>query len=200
MGVIGTLGLVLGSAFASGLNLYATVAVLGLLERYGGAHLPRGLEVLGNPLVIGAALALYGIEFAADKIPYVDHLWDVLHTFIRPFAAAVLAYGATSGAASEWRLVAALLAGGIAFTTHGTKASARVAINASPEPFSNSIVSLGEDAVAIFFAWMATTHPLLTAVLVILAVALCLYLFFKFLGFLRRVLRRLGWRSAASAS
>ena len=169
------LGFVFGTAFASGLNLYATIAVAGLLERFGGVHLPGSLTILGNPLVIIAALLLYLIEFAADKIPFVDHVWDVLHTFIRPFAAAVLAYGATAAVPQEWRVLAALLAGGIALTSHGTKATMRVAVNASPEPFSNSIVSIAEDASAIFFAWMATQHPYAAIFLVILSVAFCIF-------------------------
>lgn len=191
MGIGQILGFVFGTAFASGLNLYATIAVAGLLERFGGVHLPGSLAILGNPLVITAALLLYLIEFAADKIPYVDHVWDVLHTFIRPFAAAVLAYGATATVPQEWRVLAALLAGGIALTSHGTKATMRVAVNASPEPFSNSIVSIAEDAIAIFFAWMATQHPYAAIFLVILSVAFCIFVLVKFFSIARNVAQRM---------
>ena len=191
MGIGQILGFVFGTAFASGLNLYATIAVAGLLERFGGVHLPGSLAILGNPLVITAALLLYLIEFAADKIPYVDHVWDVLHTFIRPFAAAVLAYGATAAVPQEWRVLAALLAGGIALTSHGTKATMRVAVNASPEPFSNSIVSIAEDAIAIFFAWMATEHPYAAIFLVILSVAFCIFVLVKFFSIARNVAQRM---------
>ena len=187
MGIGQILGFIFGTAFASGLNLYATIAVAGLLERFGGVHLPGSLAILGNPLVIIAALLLYFVEFAADKIPYVDHAWDVLHTFIRPFAAAVLAYGATAAVPQEWRVLAALLAGGIALTSHGTKATMRVAVNASPEPFSNSIVSIAEDAIAIFFAWMATQHPYAAIFLVILSVAFCIFVLVKFFSVARNV-------------
>ncbi len=191
MGIGQILGFVFGTAFAAGLNLYATIAVAGLLERFGGVHLPGSLAILGNPLVITAALLLYFVEFTADKIPYVDHAWDVLHTFIRPFAAAVLAYGATAAVPQEWRVLAALLAGGIALTSHGTKATMRVAVNASPEPFSNSIVSITEDAIAIFFVWMATQHPYAAIFLVILSVTFCIFVLVKFFSVARNVAQRM---------
>lgn len=204
MGVWQILGFVFGTAFASGLNLYATIAVVGLLERFGGVHLPGSLAILGNPLVITAALLLYFVEFTADKIPYVDHAWDVLHTFIRPFAAAVLAYSATAAIPQEWRVLAALLAGGIALASHGTKATMRVAVNASPEPFSNSIVSIAEDAIAIFFAWMATQHPYAAIFLVILSVAFCIFVLVKFFSIARsiaqRMMRRVTRRATVPAS
>jgi len=191
MGIGQILGFVFGTAFASGLNLYATIAVLGLLERFAGVHLPGSLAILGNPLFIIAALLLYFIEFVADKIPFVDHAWDVLHTFLRPFAAAVLAYGATASIPQEWRVLSALSAGGIALTSHGTKASARVAVNASPEPFSNSIVSIIEDVIAIFFAWMASQHPYAAISLVILSVAFCIFVLVKFFSIARSVAQRM---------
>lgn len=200
MGIGQILGFIFGTAFASGLNLYATIAVAGLLERFGGVHLPGSLAILGNPLVIIAALLLYFVEFAADKIPYVDHVWDVLHTFIRPFAAAVLAYGATAAVPQEWRVLAALLAGGIALTSHGTKATMRVAVNASPEPFSNSIVSIAEDAIAIFFAWMATQHPYAAIFLAVLSVALCIFVLVKFFSIARSVAQRVFRRAPVPAA
>ncbi|HVA18196.1 MAG TPA: DUF4126 domain-containing protein [Candidatus Dormibacteraeota bacterium] len=200
MGIGQILGFVFGTAFASGLNLYATIAVLGLLERFGGMHLPGSLAILGNPFVIIGALLLYLVESVADKIPFVDHAWDVLHTFLRPFAAAVLTYGATASIPQEWRVLAALLAGGIALTSHGTKASMRVAVNASPEPFSNSIVSIAEDAVAIFLAWIATAHPYIAAILVTLLIILCLFLLVKFFGMARKIIRRLSHRASVPAS
>ncbi|HKV26835.1 MAG TPA: DUF4126 domain-containing protein [Candidatus Acidoferrales bacterium] len=199
MGVGQILGFVFGTAFASGLNLYATIAVAGLLERFGGVHLPGSLAILGNPLVIIGALLLYFVEFAADKIPFVDHAWDILHTFIRPFAAAVLAYGATAAVPQEWRVIGALLAGGIALTSHGTKASARIAVNTSPEPFSNSIVSIAEDAVAIFFAWMATRHPYTTIFLVLLSVTLCIFVLVKVFNLARNAAQRIFGHDARRA-
>ncbi|HEU4335485.1 MAG TPA: DUF4126 domain-containing protein, partial [Candidatus Eisenbacteria bacterium] len=120
---LGTIGLLLGASFASGINLYATVATLGLLHRYEVVALPSSIAVLAHPVVIGIAVALYLIEFIADKIPAVDHVWDAIHTFIRPPAAALLAYAAVAPAPvpDVWRVVAALVAGTIAFTAHSTK-------------------------------------------------------------------------------
>ena len=129
------LSLALGASFASGLNLYATCATLGLLHRFEVVQLPAGLEVLAHPVVLGLAIFLYLVEFFADKIPYVDSLWDAAHTFIRPAAAALLAFSAMGDVPEAWRWGASLLAGGIALTSHGTKATTRVAVNASPEPF-----------------------------------------------------------------
>ena len=186
-----TLGLALGAGFSSGLNLYATIATLGLLQRYGVIHLPPTLEVLAHPWVLGIALGLYAIEFLADKIPYVDTIWDAVHTLIRPPAAALLAYSATGAAPAEWRWGAALLAGGVALTSHGTKASARAAVNTSPEPFSNWFLSFGEDALAVWLTWMATVHPTATVVVVAVLLLLAGYLLFHLFRFVRRALRRL---------
>jgi Domain of unknown function (DUF4126) len=186
-----TLGLALGAGFSSGLNLYATIATLGLLQRYHVIHLPPSLQVLAHPWVLGIALALYAIEFLADKIPYVDTVWDAIHTLIRPPAAALLAYSATIDAPPEWRWCAALLAGGVALTSHGTKASTRAAVNTSPEPFSNWLLSLGEDALAVWLTWMATVHPTATIVIVTLLVLLAAFLLFHLFRFLRRSLQRL---------
>jgi Domain of unknown function (DUF4126) len=186
-----TLGLALGAGFSSGLNLYATIATLGLLQRYGIIHLPASLQVLSYPWILGIALTLYAIEFLADKIPYVDTIWDAVHTLIRPPAAALLAYSATVSAPSEWRWGAALLAGGVALTSHGTKASTRAAVNTSPEPFSNWLLSLGEDALAVWLTWMATVHPTATIVVVAFLILLAGYLLFHLFRFLRRSIQRL---------
>jgi len=186
-----TLGLALGAGFSSGLNLYATIATLGLLQRYGIIHLPASLQVLAHPWILGIAIALYAVEFLADKIPYVDTIWDAVHTLIRPPAAALLAYSASVAAPSEWRWGAALLAGGVALTSHGTKASARAAVNTSPEPFSNWVLSLGEDALAVWLTWMATVHPTATIVVVAFLILLAGYLLFHLFRFLRRSIQRL---------
>jgi len=191
MDPIQTLGLALGAGFSSGLNLYATIATLGLLQRFGVIHLPGSLEVLAHPWIVGIALALYAIEFLADKIPYVDTVWDAVHTLIRPPAAALLTYAASVSAPPEWRWGAALLAGGVALTSHGTKASTRAAANTSPEPFSNWVLSLGEDALAVWLTWMATVHPTATIVVVILLLSLAAVLLFYLFRFLRRAIERL---------
>jgi hypothetical protein len=191
MNPIETLGLALGAGFSSGLNLYATIATLGLLQRFGVIHLPEQLQVLAHPWVLGIAIALYVIEFLADKIPLVDTVWDAIHTVIRPPAAALLAYGAAGAAPPEWRWGAALLAGGVALTSHGTKASTRAAVNASPEPFSNWALSFGEDALAVWLTWLATVHPTATIVVVSILMIIAAFLIFHLFRFLRRAVRRL---------
>jgi hypothetical protein len=191
MNPIETLGLALGAGFSSGLNLYATIATLGLLQRFGVIHLPEQLQVLAHPWVLGIAIALYAIEFLADKIPLVDTAWDAIHTVIRPPAAALLAYGAAGAAPPEWRWGAALLAGGVALTSHGTKASARAAANTSPEPFSNWALSLGEDALAVWLTWLATVHPMATIVVVVVLLTFAGFVLFHLFRFLRRAVRRL---------
>ena len=191
MNPVEILGLALGAGFSSGLNLYATVATLGLLQRFGVIHLPPSLHVLSHPLVLGIAAALYLLEFFADKIPYVDTAWDVIHTFLRPPAAALLAYSAAGAAPAEWRWGAALLAGGVALTAHGTKASTRAAVNTTPEPFSNWALSFGEDVLAVWLTWMATAHPIATTVIVVALVALSVFLLFHLFRFARRALQRL---------
>jgi len=185
-----TLSLALGAGFSSGLNLYATVATLGLLERFGVIHLPASLRVLTHSWVIGIAVVLYLIEFFADKIPYVDTIWDFVHTFIRPPAAALLAYAAVSGSDAEWRWGAALLAGGVALTSHGAKATTRAAVNTSPEPLSNWTLSLGEDVMAVWLSWMASLHPAATTIVVFLLLGLCAYLLYRLFRFARRAVRR----------
>jgi hypothetical protein len=191
MNLVETLGLALGAGFSSGLNLYATVATLGLLQRYGVLQLPPALQILSHPWVLGIAIALYLVEFLADKIPYFDTMWDAVHTFIRPPAAALLAYAASGAAPAEWRWGAALLAGGVALTSHGTKASARAAVNTVPEPFSNWILSFGEDVLAVWLTWMATTHPLATTIIVAALVSISAVLLYYLFRFARRALQRL---------
>src|SRR5438874_4812971 len=168
MSPLETLGFALGTSFASGLNLYATVAAAGLFERLGIVHLPDSLQVLAHPAVLGLAIALFVIEFVADKVPYVDSVWDAVHTFIRPPAAAFLSYSAFSGnVPEEWRIGAALLAGSVALTSHGAKATTRAAVNASPEPLSNWTLSTVEDVLAVFLAWLAAAHPVVTGAVVV---------------------------------
>jgi uncharacterized protein DUF4126 len=193
------IGFALGASFAAGLNLYATVATLGLLQRFGVVALPPPLAPLANPVVIGVALFLYVVEFFADKIPYVDTAWDTLHTFIRPPAAAILAYAAVAGIPEPWRIVAALVAGGVALTSHGTKATARAAVNTSPEPISNWVVSVGEDLLAIALAWFAAAHPLVTLGIVTALLALSIWIMMKLVRFLRRLLHGAGARGRQTA-
>ena len=191
-----TLGFALGTSFASGLNLYATIAAAGIMQRLGLVHLPDSLQILSHPIVLGVALTLFVIEFIADKIPYVDSAWDALHTFIRPPAAAVLSYSAFGNVPEEWKLGAALLAGGVALTSHTAKASTRAAANTSPEPVSNWVLSLFEDGVAVFLVWMAAEYPLLTAGIVLVLVILAVLLIRKLWRFSRQLVERVRRRPA----
>ena len=170
------LGLILGSSFAAGLNLYATVLIVGLVQIAGWATLPVGLHVLANPVVLGVAAVLFLVEFLADKAPFVDNLWDAVHTFIRPAAAAALALGALSGASEGWKIGAMLLAGSVALTSHSAKASTRAAVNTSPEPFSNWALSIGEDLLAGFLTWLAVAHPVVATAIVTVLVVIAIVL------------------------
>jgi hypothetical protein len=191
MSPLETLSLVLGAGFASGLNVYATVATLGLLQRFGVIHLPEQLQVLSHPFVLAIAGILYLMEFLADKVPFIDSIWQAIHTFIRPPAAALLAFSATAAAPEPWRWAAALVAGGIALTSHGTKASARAAANISPEPLSNWALSFGEDVLAVWLTWFATAHPAIAIIVVVVLLAISLYLLYHLFHFLRRTFRNL---------
>lgn len=162
--------------FAAGLNLYATVAVLGLLARFGHLPLPPGLQLLDTWPVIIASSALFAVEFFADKIPAFDLIWNALHTFVRVPIAGVLAFQATNQLSPEKQLLATLLGAAVALAAHGGKTAVRAAVTPSPEPFSNITLSLGEDVVAIGLTWLATRHPYvaggLAVIFVIIIVAL----------------------------
>ena len=145
--------------FAAGLNLYATVGVLGLLAHFGHLPLPPGLQLLAGWPVILASIALFGVEFFADKVPAFDLLWNALHTFIRVPVAGLLAYRATSQLSPEHQILATLLGATVALIAHGGKTAARAAVTPSPEPFSNITLSVGEDVLAISLTWLATRHP-----------------------------------------
>ena len=165
---LATLSLALGTAWTSGINLYATVSVLGLLQKFGATKLPGGLDVLDNWWIIGIAGFLYLIEFFADKIPYVDSVWDVVHTFIRVPAGAIVAYAATNEMDASVGVIATLLGGGLAFSSHGTKAALRAGANLSPEPVSNWILSIVEDITAFTGAILAVFAPVLIAIVLVI--------------------------------
>jgi hypothetical protein len=176
MGTIEALSLAMGTAWTSGINLYATVAALGIAGRAELVHLPQNLEVLTHPAVIAVACLMYLIEFFADKIPYVDSGWDVLHTFIRVPAGALLAARSLGDMNPALELAALLAGGSIAFIAHGTKATTRLAINASPEPFSNWAASVVEDITVLGSIWMIFNHPLIMIGLVLIFLALVIWL------------------------
>ncbi len=185
-----TLSLALGAAWTSGINLYATVTVLGLLQKFGAAKLPGGLDVLDNWWIIGIAGGLFLIEFVADKVPYVDSVWDVIHTFIRIPAGAILAYAATYQIDPTVSVIALLLGGGLALSSHGTKAAARATANLSPEPVSNWALSFFEDGVAILGTFLAVFAP----VIMIIVLILFAFFFAWFAPKIFRAMRRM-WRA-----
>ena len=160
-------GLIVAVSFAAGLNVYATVATLGLLAHANLLNLPPQLHLLASWWVIAAALILFAIEFFADKIPAFDLFWNALHTFVRIPVAALIAYGATSQLSPQMQLLATLAGGAIALAAHGGKTAARVAVTPSPEPVSNFALSAGEDTLAVFLTWLATQHPIAAAGIVV---------------------------------
>lgn len=196
--------------WASGLRLYAVVFLTGAAGFMGWLPLPPGLQILQNPLVLGASFLLFVVEFVADKIPAVDSLWDTVHTFIRIPAGAALAAGALGAAGAEsgwlgaagaesgllgadsttWSLIAALAGGSLAATAHAAKATTRAAVNTSPEPFSNVLLSLAGDAAVPLMLWLAVEHPAVFWPVLVLALLLALVLIVVFFKFLRALWRR----------
>lgn len=176
MNLVGTLAIAMGAGWVSGLNLYAAVATLGLLGRFTSLALPGELDVLTSWWIIGIASTLYVVEFFADKIPYLDSTWDAIHTFIRIPAGAVLAATAFGDFDRGVQVVALLLGGGLALSSHGTKATARAAINLSPEPVSNVVVSLTEDVVAFSTILLSVFLPLVTIVFLVTFLILSIYI------------------------
>ncbi len=161
------LALLVATSFAAGLNLYATVATLGLLARGGVLPLPATLQLLASWYVIAISGVLFLIEFFADKIPAFDLIWNALHTFIRVPIAALLAYRATAQLSPTEQMLCAIAGGAIALAVHGGKTAARAAVTPSPEPISNISLSAGEDALAVFLTWFATKHPFVAAAIVV---------------------------------
>jgi len=162
--------LLVAIGFAAGLNLYATIAVLGLLARFSHLPLPPGLQLLQSWPIIAATTALFAVEFFADKIPAFDLIWNALHTFIRVPVAGLLAYRATTQLSPEHQLLAALVGALVALIAHSGKTAARAAVTPSPEPLSNISLSLGEDVLAISLTWLATRHPYFAGILALILV------------------------------
>jgi hypothetical protein len=190
MDLISTLGLAMGSSWVSGINLYAAVATLGLLSRFADLQLPGELNVVSNWWVIGVALVMYVIEFIADKFPYIDSAWDVVHTFIRIPAGAALAAASFGEYDKGVQAIALLLGGGIALSSHGTKATSRAAINTSPEPASNIAASLFEDVIAIGSIMLAVFYPVAIIVIVGIFVVIAIIILPKIVRFLRSIAAR----------
>lgn len=167
-----TLGRTLGFSFAAGVNLYATVAILGLAARYGWVELPPQFDAFDHDVVIGIALVMYLVEFFADKIPYVDSLWDLIHTAIRPVGGALIAVATLGDASPAVEGLVALLGGTVAAGSHLTKTSTRAVANTSPEPLSNWFLSLGEDLFVVGLGYLALQYPLAALVVAIVLIGL----------------------------
>jgi hypothetical protein len=167
-----TLGRTLGFSFAAGVNLYATVAIVGLAARYGWVDLPPQFQMFNNTFVIGAAIVLYLVEFFADKIPYVDSLWDMIHTVIRPVGGALIAVATLGDASPGVEGLVALLGGTVAAGSHLTKTSTRAVANTSPEPVSNWALSFGEDVFVVGLGYLALAHPIAALVVAVVLLAL----------------------------
>ncbi len=187
--ITATLAVTMGLAWASGINLYATLLTLGFLANSGNINLPPDLQIVANPLVMSAAGMMYFIEFFADKTPGVDTGWDAIHTFIRIPAGAMLAAGAVGDLNPAVEIAAVLLGGSLAAGTHATKAGTRMLINTSPEPFSNWIVSVGEDVAVVGGVWASINHPVFFLLVLILFVILMIGLLPKIWGGIKKVFR-----------
>lgn len=190
--IVSIIALTMGASWASGINLYATLAVLGLSSTMGGLELPTDLQVLENPLVIGSALLMYAAEFVVDKIPGLDTTWDGLHTFIRIPAGAMLAAGAVGDVGPAMEIATAIMGGGLAATTHATKAGSRVLINTSPEPFSNWAASITEDVVVIGGLWTALNNPTLFLIFLLVFILFVIWLLPKIWGAVKGVFKFIG--------
>jgi hypothetical protein len=189
MSFISTLAIAMGSSWVSGINLYAAVATLGLLSRFAHLELPGELNILTNWWVIGVAVVLYVIEFFADKIPIVDSTWDIVHTFIRVPAGAVLAATAFGDFDRSVQVIAFLVGGGLALSSHGTKAATRAVVNTSPEPVSNIVLSTGEDILAVSSILLAVFLPVMLFVVVAAGLIVSFLVLPKVIRFFRQVVR-----------
>jgi hypothetical protein len=200
MDFISTLAVSMGASWVSGINLYATVATLGLLSRFAHLKLPGDLDVVTNWWVIGVALFLFVIEFIADKIQLVDSVWDIIHTFIRIPAGAVLAATAFGDFDRSVQVIALLLGGGLALSSHGTKAAARALINTSPEPVSNIVVSLSEDLLAVVTVVAAVFLPVVVFLIIAAGLIFSFWLLPRVIRFFRKVYQSIrGFFSRARA-
>jgi hypothetical protein len=188
--LLATLGRTLGFSFAAGINLYATVAILGLASRYGWVALPEQFRVFDNDVVIVVAIVLYLVEFVADKVPWVDSIWDAVHSIVRPIGGAVIAVTTLGEASPTMQGLIALLGGSVAAGSHFTKAGTRAAANTSPEPVSNWILSLVEDVFVLGLSALALQYPIAAAVVVIICTAMIVVFAAWIVRALRRRLRR----------
>lgn len=192
MEAVSIIALSMGAAWASGINLYATLFMLGYMGATGNMDLPAELDILSNPMVMTAAGLMYCIEFFADKIPGLDSGWDAIHTFIRIPAGAMLAASAVGDVTPAVALTSALLGGTLAAGSHATKAGSRLLINTSPEPVTNWTASLSEDLLVIGGLWTALHHPVLFIIGLIIFIAIMIWLLPRLWRLIKRLLQRIG--------
>lgn len=189
--------MLVGASFAAGLNVYATVATLGLLAQAGVVNLPSNLHLIQSWWIIAVCAVMFAVEFVADKIPAFDMIWNALHTFVRVPVAALIAYNATAQLSPTAQMLSAALGGAIALVAHGSKTAIRAAVTPSPEPVSNIALSLGEDATAIGLTWFATKHPIMAAIITIALIIAAIVLIRSLWGAMKRLFR--GARNAADS-
>lgn len=192
MDAVNIIALSMGAAWASGINLYATIVMLGYMGMTGNIELPPGLEILSDPMVMGAAGLMYCVEFFADKIPGVDSGWDTIHTFIRIPAGAMLAAGAVGDVTPALELTTALLGGTLAAGSHTTKTGSRLLINTSPEPFSNWTASITEDLLVIGGLWAALNHPIFFIIGLIIFIMIMIWLLPRLWRLIKHLFRQVG--------
>jgi hypothetical protein len=187
MEILGSIGVLFGASWTSGINLYLTIAGLGLAHRLDWIDLPGDMAVISHPAVIIVAGVLFLIEFLADKIPLVDSVWDSIHTFVRPAAGAALGFMLMGNSQPVLRILGALLAACIAMDAHLTKATSRAVINASPEPVSNSVASVAEDLSVVGILYLIIKHPVIAALVVVLFLLFSVWFLKKMFKFAKKV-------------
>ncbi len=192
MDAVSVIALSMGAAWASGINLYATIFMLGYMGMTGNIALPEELEVVSNPMVMTAAGLMYCVEFFADKIPGIDSGWDTIHTFIRIPAGAMLASSAVGDVTPAIELTTALLGGTLAAGSHGTKAGSRLLINTSPEPVTNWTASISEDLIVIGGLWTALNHPVLFIIGLVIFILIMIWLLPRLWRLIKHIFRRIG--------
>ncbi len=190
--LIATLGLTMGASWASGINLYAVLLVLGIGGSTGNIDLPPDLQTLSDPMVMAAAGFMYFVEFFVDKTPGVDTAWDTLHTFIRIPAGAMLAAGAVGDVTPVMEIAAGIMGGGLSATSHATKAGSRALINTSPEPFTNWGASISEDVMVFVGLWTALNHPIVFIALLVVFIIIAIWLLPKIWRVLKAIILKIG--------
>jgi len=199
MDALSNIGLLLGSSWATGVNMYLTIAGLGIADRVGFVDLPGNMDAISHPLVIAAAILMFAVEFFADKIPIVDSAWDSIHTFIRPVGGAMMGYMAMADMGPVAQIPVALLTGTVAADSHLTKATTRVAINTSPEPITNSIASVTEDGLVIGVLYLVAKHPIIAGISVIAFIIFSVWFLKIMFKFVKKVFKFLSGNNKEEA-